>query len=457
MSAPMPGPGRRFCAFFLLLLANAGGSEDSTAGSAALVLSAAGRSCDFPRPPLNLFVLTEEDGNSDQGCCFGHMLAADESGGENDLLMLLQTSSDVAPRRRSTSTKGTGGKFGSSHAWLLKVPFVALLVLFAFKIMRDMWTSSTSVSKRGIFIVIGALFVLLIGTMMYFDKVDLITAIYVAMQVITTIGYGDIVPQSWQTRLMWSFLVIIFLIVIAYVFTGFMDRAADMQQDALSQIVARAPFVSEAMQGLAVATLEFVLAIAFGTVFYATWENCACSYGRTVVAECDMTTYETCVATGGFVKTWVDSFYFSVITLTTVGFGDFTPVTKFGRTVGVFWMIMGVAATAKWIGAVSTALFASIADGGTAKEHKEQKPHDIVFDMFDSDGSGTLSRAEYHMYYLVKNHLVSTKMLDKLDKSFHEVANGKEASRDAVEAQSQSQRQVLANIRRASTSGLREH
>lgn len=40
---------------------------------------------------------------------------------------------------------------------------------------------------------------------------------------------------------------------------------------------------------------------------------------------------------------WVDSFYFSTIALTTVGFGDFTPSTTGSKLFTVFYVISGIA------------------------------------------------------------------------------------------------------------------
>ena len=39
---------------------------------------------------------------------------------------------------------------------------------------------------------------------------------------------------------------------------------------------------------------------------------------------------------------WIDSIYFSAITLTTVGYGDFSPQTDIGKIFTVFYVITGI-------------------------------------------------------------------------------------------------------------------
>lgn len=40
--------------------------------------------------------------------------------------------------------------------------------------------------------------------------------------------------------------------------------------------------------------------------------------------------------------TWLDALYFSVITLTTIGYGDFSPQTEVGKAFTIVYIIIGV-------------------------------------------------------------------------------------------------------------------
>lgn len=50
--------------------------------------------------------------------------------------------------------------------------------------------------------------------------------------------------------------------------------------------------------------------------------------------------------------TWIDSFYFSIITLTTIGYGDFSPQTNEGKLFTIFYIIIGVGLILSFINAV---------------------------------------------------------------------------------------------------------
>ena len=39
---------------------------------------------------------------------------------------------------------------------------------------------------------------------------------------------------------------------------------------------------------------------------------------------------------------WIDCFYFSIITLTTIGYGDFSPQTDAGKLFTIFYILLGI-------------------------------------------------------------------------------------------------------------------
>jgi voltage-gated potassium channel len=50
--------------------------------------------------------------------------------------------------------------------------------------------------------------------------------------------------------------------------------------------------------------------------------------------------------------TWVDALYFSVITLTTIGYGDFSPTTDGGKLFTIFYIFIGLGMILTFINAV---------------------------------------------------------------------------------------------------------
>jgi voltage-gated potassium channel len=52
--------------------------------------------------------------------------------------------------------------------------------------------------------------------------------------------------------------------------------------------------------------------------------------------------------------TWIDSFYFSVITLTTVGYGDLHPTMPYSKLFSAFYVLIGVGIMVTAIGNMGT-------------------------------------------------------------------------------------------------------
>jgi len=276
----------------------------------------------------------------------------------------------------------------------------------------------------------------LVAWHMIAERAGFSTAAYLVVQIVTTIGYGDVTPDDMWHRLLIAFYVLLALVVLAYLLNDFVSKFTAREEELIAQVLEntgsidalREQLLDDRLSGqqkkFVKSTALFLSYIAFGTIFYGTYEACSCGYSETLIEGCNATSYKTCSEPGegetqGQVKSYADAFYFSVITMTTVGFGDFTPMTVLGRYVGLFWMLTGVAITANWVGQL-TSLFME------NTEHKEQKKLikktsafvDEVFSKMDYDGDGGLSKAEHHLYMLMKHNLLAPATLATLDKHF---------------------------------------
>ena len=49
---------------------------------------------------------------------------------------------------------------------------------------------------------------------------------------------------------------------------------------------------------------------------------------------------------------WLDAIYFSIITLTTIGYGDFSPQTDGGKIFTIFYIIIGIGITLSFINTI---------------------------------------------------------------------------------------------------------
>jgi potassium channel subfamily K len=250
------------------------------------------------------------------------------------------------------------------------------------------------------------------------------TGFYVIVQIVTTIGYGDITVSTQKAKLFMAFYVLVTLLLIANVITDAMGHLIDYETTKMRGVMRRmekrvrtdihndeqARHKFAALNDLLSAFLLFLVFVAFGTAFFSMYESCTCSFGETAVADC--IDGPQCVETGGYTKSLIDAFYMSVITLTTVGFGDHSPKTPLGRVFGCVWMLLGVAATGSLITAATGSIWSSKRVETISGMSKE------LFDQMDADGNGEINQEEFRNYLLVKFGLVQMEDLHAIDSLF---------------------------------------
>jgi len=275
--------------------------------------------------------------------------------------------------------------------------------------------------------------------LMYRQGWEIVTAAYVIMQIVTTIGWGDVTVTAQVSQIVMSFVILLMLIVVAKVLSLFLDVLLARQERAArrglrflesgfrhtnDQSWQRDYKVKkqwEKINRFIAATLMFFAFIIIGTIFYATVEYCDCSYGVTQIEGCtrgpDRDNMELCIETGGNVKTWINAFYFSVVSLTTVGFGDYSPSSYEGRLFSIPWAILGVLSCGFFITTTSDLLSGeqdpSIIQIGDINEE--------LFRAMDTDNNGFLTKAEFRMWVLLETGLVDRDLVQAIDERYDEI------------------------------------
>mmetsp|Transcript_117292 Transcript_117292/g.230076 ORF Transcript_117292/g.230076 Transcript_117292/m.230076 type:complete len:387 (-) Transcript_117292:121-1281(-) len=260
---------------------------------------------------------------------------------------------------------------------------------------------------------------------------DFVTGMYFLTQIVTTVGYGDIGIRSQQARLVMSAYILWLLVLVAYVLNAVMERLMSRQSERLKRklrnaeeflmryerlgFLRRFAAMSSPRHAIQVerkfawlndvlwASMCFGCHILFGTVFCSWYERCSCSYGKTIIEGCDD---EHPCSTGGATKDWIKAFYMSVVTLTTVGFGDVTPLSWLGRLIGIPWMISGILSAARFVEAIQQAFF--------IMEDRRTLNSGALAEHLDAQGRDVINKVEFLSFVLVHNNLVDQETIDRI-------------------------------------------
>ncbi|KAF5949161.1 hypothetical protein HYC85_015118 [Camellia sinensis] len=160
-----------------------------------------------------------------------------------------------------------------------------------------------------------------------------VDALYFTVVTLCTIGYGDIVPDTTFTKLFTCAFILVGFGLVDILLNGLVTYILDRQEAVLLSTVdenrfntmVRAYVIDPAKGrmrirmkvGLALAVV--VGCIAIGTVTVHLLED----------------------------MSWVDSFYLSVTSVTTVGYGDYAFTTLAGRCFAIIWLLVSTLAVAR--------------------------------------------------------------------------------------------------------------
>lgn len=270
-----------------------------------------------------------------------------------------------------------------------------------------------------------ATFVIGVLVLFVFEDWTVLTCVYVIVQIMTTIGYGDVTVSSFGTRMFMSLYVIWCLLLLAHVMNEAIEylivkRSQDLREYVIQRL-ARATdeaskyrLLDDARANVVSSGAIFFAFLLAGTIYFSAVDRTPNGCVAWESGECVATELEDGM-------TLDEAWYMSVITLTTIGFGDYTPKGHGGRLFCIVWMILGVGSAALFLSRVQQLLFHMGAPDmlNTIKEIDRNTFKEI--DRIDGHEDGVITRGEFLSYVLKKYELADPSIVDELNNVFEKL------------------------------------
>jgi len=197
-------------------------------------------------------------------------------------------------------------------------------------------------------------------------------SLYFCIISLLTVGYGDLSPTSNSMKLFTIFFIYLGLTFVAGTVGLLVGRAlATVTED--DEVMTPKYGMSRNVREVLWAAVLITLLGSTGTIFYYCNEELS----------------------------FVDSFYFSMITLATVGYGDVATTKQSTRIFGTFFVFFGVSMMAFAVGRF-TAVLARVEQQKQIDEFIKRGITDEVIEALDADGSGYIDKAEFLEWMLVQ-------------------------------------------------------
>lgn len=236
-----------------------------------------------------------------------------------------------------------------------------------------------------------------------------VDALYFCIVTMCTIGYGDITPNSASTKLFSILFVLVGFGFIDILLSGMVSYVLDLQENYLLNTVkgrlegdSARSYIIDVKKGRM--RIRMKVALALGVVILCIGIGVAVMHYVEKLG-------------------WLDSFYLSVMSVTTVGYGDRAFNTFPGRIFASIWLLVSTLAVAR--------AFLYLAEARVDKRHRRMAKwvlgHDMTVSEFlaaDIDNNGFVSKSEYVIYKLKEMGKVSEKDIFQICNKFDRLDTG---------------------------------
>ncbi|KAI3827088.1 hypothetical protein L1987_01152 [Smallanthus sonchifolius] len=276
-------------------------------------------------------------------------------------------------------------------------------------------SSSSSIVRQAVLLLI---LYLSLGVFIYWYNRDhfvasetyvVVDALYFCIVTMCTIGYGDITPNTPVTKLFSIMFVLVGFGFIDILLSGMVSYVLDLQESHLlrslksgNNEVDHPSYIIDVKKGRM--RIRMKVALALGVVVL-------------------------CIGVGVGVMhyverlNWLDSFYLSVMSVTTVGYGDRAFRSMAGRIFASVWLLVSTLAVAR--------AFLYLAEARVDKRHRRMAKwvldQGLTVSQFlaaDIDNNGYVSKSEFVIYKLKEMGKISEKDILQICKIFDRLDTG---------------------------------